>query len=333
MYLARHIIRGRPRYYIRESYFDGACFRSRTLFDLAEDPEQYIVYPGGNAYYIDERVEDELRRQGVENASDRLEEVFWPFLDPHIRHVIEGFSRKRSKRGRQLDSHADAAPDDFHAFDKRRVHFLRFGRMDQGHIGRMPAKLMANLKNRSRDELEQYFIRSESILRPHEIKNYVFVIFDLQRHFTRLAARTTPQILEAEKLDEYFISDVCRLNRDEKFWFGHKRNTVLNEYLVRYAVMFFDYEFGESTILQDTIRKFMDDRRRFRFYPARQTMGLDEASARFKVEKSVLRKMTRREITVQYRRLALKLHPDKGGDAGQFIKLTEAYKALIRNRT
>jgi hypothetical protein len=332
LYLARHTKNKKPHYFIRESYFDGTCFRCRTLFDLDTHPERFIIYPGGNAYYIDEAVEDEIRKQGVKNVSDRLDDVFWPFLSPRIKRVIEGFSRNRSGGKPRLTSHGDAAPWDFHDFDKRRVHFLRFARMDQGNIDTMSPKLLRCLQNRSRDEIEQYFIRSEAILRPHEIKNYVFVIFNLQHHFTRLNAKTTPEILEPAKLDEFFEKEICRLNRDGDFWYGEKENVALNEYLARYAVMFFDYEFGQSTVLQDYIRQFMDSRRRFRVPAQGQTVGFAEASVRFRVEKTVLRKMTRREITTRYRKMALELHPDRGGDPEQFIKLTEAYKALIRKK-
>ncbi|MFO7964583.1 MAG: J domain-containing protein [Desulfobacterales bacterium] len=333
MYLAKHIVNGKPRFYIRESYFDGACFRSRTLFDLDSNPEKYIIYPGGNGYYIDEVVCDEIRKYGVKNITDKLDDVFWPFLDPRIKRVLEGFSRKRTSGRGRLDCDSSKHTDDFHIFDKRRVHFMRFGRMDQGNIGAVSPKLMRRLQNRSRDEIEQYFMRSEAILRPHEIKNYVFVIFNLQRHFQRLNVKTMPQILDPDELDAFFLEDICRLNGDEAFWYGSEKNESLNDYLVRYLIMYFDYEFGQSTFLNDYIRRFMDDRRRFRFPAPQTTVGLDEASDRFRVEKSVLKKMTRRELTSRYRKLALKLHPDQGGDHERFIKLTEAYKAMIRKKT
>lgn len=55
--------------------------------------------------------------------------------------------------------------------------------------------------------------------------------------------------------------------------------------------------------------------------PAMQThyelLGLDEEASR-------------REINAAYRRLAKKLHPDKGGDAVLFQQLTQAYQALTR---
>jgi len=48
-----------------------------------------------------------------------------------------------------------------------------------------------------------------------------------------------------------------------------------------------------------------------------ELLGLDEDASR-------------REINAAYRRLAKKLHPDKGGDAVLFQQLTQAYQALTR---
>ena len=45
--------------------------RSRDLFDLGTDPTRYIVYPGGNSFYIHEVVRDALAERGCEpNDSD-----------------------------------------------------------------------------------------------------------------------------------------------------------------------------------------------------------------------------------------------------------------------
>ncbi|WP_363330992.1 J domain-containing protein [Desulfonatronospira sp.] len=40
--------------------------------------------------------------------------------------------------------------------------------------------------------------------------------------------------------------------------------------------------------------------------------------------------MSRRELTRIYRRRALKMHPDKGGDHEEFIRLNEAYQTLLK---
>ena len=333
MYLAKYSKKGQTHYVIRQSYFDGDCFRHRDLLDLGANPEAYILYPGGNAYYIDECIEDALNDQDVSCKGDQLEEIFWQFIDRRIRRVIESFSRTTSHKNRRINHPSHAKGIDAHVFDKRRIHYLRFGRMDQGNIGRLPPQLLTVLENKSRDEIEQYFMDSEKILRPHEFKSYVYVIFNIQRHFSQLTAGNYPQSLDKHALDEYFLESICRLNDDEAFWTGFAMTDYLNAYLTRYVMMFFDYEFGESSQLQDYIKNFMNSRRRFKYPSVVKTMGWDEVSVRLEVKKDVLKKMTKRELTMLYRKMAMHMHPDKGGDHEEFVKLTEAYQEVLKRKT
>ena len=166
MYLAPYSKYGKTHYVIRQSYYDGVCFRHRDLLDLGRHPEAYIVYPGGNAYYIDECIEDALNDQGVSCEGDQLEDIFWWFIEPGIRRVIESFSRNTSHKNRRINHTSQTKGLDAHVFDKRRIHYLRFGRMAQGNIGRLPHQLLTVLENKSRDEIEQYFMESEKILKP-----------------------------------------------------------------------------------------------------------------------------------------------------------------------
>ena len=96
--------------------------------------------------------------------------------------------------------------------------------------------------------------------------------------------------------------------------------------------MFFDYEFGESSQLQDYIKNFMNNRRRFKFPSVVRTVGWEEASVRLEIEKDTLKKMTKRELTIRYRKMAMQMHPDKGGDHEKFIKLTEAYQEVLKKK-
>ena len=82
MYLAKKIINRQTHYYIRDTYQDGACLKSRDVFDLGIDPSRYIKYPGGNAYYFDEVVEETLTKFGLCPTEDELDSIFWEFLDP-----------------------------------------------------------------------------------------------------------------------------------------------------------------------------------------------------------------------------------------------------------
>jgi len=103
MYLARKRVKGRTCYFIRESFYEGRVVKSRDLFDLGSDPEDYIIYPDdGHAFYFDEGLCEALEEKGVPPDNDRLEKVFWPFIDPEARRQIEAFTRPPAGRGARL---------------------------------------------------------------------------------------------------------------------------------------------------------------------------------------------------------------------------------------
>ena len=333
MYLAKHRIKGRYRYFIRESFAGENGLRGRDLFDLGTDPSRYIICPDDNAFYIDSVVEEQLEGLGVRPDWEELENIFWPFLDPAIKRVIEPLQQRYygRKKTAKLDPSQEAKIHaQTHIFDKRRMHYLRYGHMDQGYIGRMSAMLLKRLVGKSRDELEQYFMIQEQILRPEELKDYVYVIFDLQRFFKELVAKITPMALDQKKVDEHFIAEICRLNQNPVFWSGHQNPQELHEYLVRYVIVFFDSDYGHSTILDDYTRNFMNRHRAYRPPPPKSTVSVEEASTIFEVKKETLQTITIRELTRLYRSQAKKFHPDKGGEHDKFIKLTEAFQTLLR---
>jgi hypothetical protein len=335
LYLAERRVRGKSYYFIRESYKSRSCYKSRELFSLGTNPARYIVYPGGNAFYVEEIVEDKLSSLGATASPEEIEDVFWPFVKPEIRRVLESFRQKaqaRRKRTRMTPEEEGQIQTQTSWFDKRRVHYLRSGRTDQRGIGRMPVQLYAWLVGKSRDEIEQRFMRMERRLKSWELKKYVFVIFDLQRFFTQSWAREIPQGLEQATLDKHFLQEICRLNRDPSFWAGEKTGEFIHEYLIRYVIMFFDTSFGPDSFLRDYVRDFMDSHRKWRFPKRRSTVTLAEASSIFGVEKDILDTMSKRSLVRLFRRMAQRLHPDKGGKHEAFIKLTEAYRELLRRK-
>ena len=97
MYLAQKYINGQTCYFIRESYSNGDFFLSRELIELGPDPGRYIIYPGGNSFYIDEIIADKINDLGRQADPDQLEDIFWRFLNPEIARVLEPF-RSREKR-------------------------------------------------------------------------------------------------------------------------------------------------------------------------------------------------------------------------------------------
>ena len=335
MYLAEHTIDGQTHYLIRESYKDGEAFKSRDLFDLGPDPAQHIVYPGGNSFYIEDTVCDALYESGVDPGTDELEDIFWPFLEPRVRRLVDS-ARQRAK-GRQKRTpigpeRERQIKEQVSTFDKRRALYLRSGEVDQGRIVNIPVHLYKWVFGKSRDEIEHTFIRMERYLEASERKVYTFVIFDLQRFFTESCAKKIPQGLNEVKMDKHFLDEICRLNSDTAFWGEIEDCKFLNEHLIRYVVMFFDCDFGPDTFWQDYVRQFMDARRKHRPPPNRSSVSPDEASVIFGVKKEALRTMTKRGLERLYRRLAQKVHPDKGGTHEQFIRLTEAYHELLAGK-
>jgi hypothetical protein len=335
LYLAQTIVNGQTHYSIRESYLHQNRFLSRNLFDIGTDPAQYIVYPGGNSFYIHESIEEQLNDLDVYPENDELEDIFWRFLDPTIRRALETFRnrQKKLKHGKIPKAKGSAAASKFHIFDKRRILYLRCGRANQQNIACVPHKLFQVLTDKSRDEIEQMFIQMEKILAVREYKTYAYVIFNLQDFFTQWFAQTAPKLLDQKAVDEHFMEEICRLNSDLAFWGGMETGGSLNEYLVRYAVMYFDYDYAPKSFIEEYIRKFINSRRDYHPSFKSRKANLEEAGVLFKETPEELKKMTRKDLVRLYRKRIQKLHPDKGGDHDKFIKLTRVYHHLLKTKT
>lgn len=333
MYLARKIIDGVPHFFIRESYWDGNHFLSRELFDLGTRPGEHIIYPGGNAFYIDPDIEDHLETHGVNLQTDDLEDIFWSFLKPRIQHALEHF-RHRGRRSPQKQAPPASAKTDLpvHNFDKRRLHYLKFGRMEQGYLWLMPEKVFDILRHKSRDELEQQFMQMEWQLNPREYKAYAYVIFDLNRFFSQSFAASKPQFLGQTDIDAYFDAEICKLNSDAVFWAGMPTDGWLHDYLTRYLFLFYDYDFAPRSWVEDYIRNFINSRRGHQFPSQNATVSMKDASTIFDETENALEKMSRQELSRIFRRRARELHPDKGGEQEKFVELTRAYDSLLRTK-
>ncbi len=334
MYLARKNISGVLNYYIRESYWDGHHYLSRDLFDLGADPGEHIIYPGGNAFYVDPAIEDHLDACGVSLQEDDLEDIFWPFLDPRIQHALEHF-RNRGKRSTPAQKpHRMSTKTEFpiHIFDKRRLHYLKFGRMEQGYLWLIPQKVFNIVRYKSRDEIEQQFMDMERQLNPREYKAYAYVIFDINRFFSESFAAKKPQFLKQGDIDEYFVAEICKLNGDPAYLAGMTTDGWLHEYLIRYVLMFFDYDFAPRSWVEDYIRNFINSRRDYQPQSQHGTVTIKEASSIFGETEDALKKMSRQELSRFFRRRARKFHPDKGGDQEKFVELTRAYDSLLRTK-
>ena len=334
MYLARKQIQGAFHYTIRESYRDGNVFRSRDLFDLGADPARFIVYPGGNSFYIREEVQESMEDRGCQTDQIDLEDIFWRFLKPRIRRALDSFRRRELNARKPLRAHPGERGGPYHFFDKRRLYYLKTGRAQPQRSDRIPSRFFSRLDRKSRDEIEQNFIEMERHLHVREVKTYVYSVFDIQSFFKESFAKTIPEFLSQTKVDQYFIDELCQLNDDPVFWSGMSPHARLHEYLVRYAVMFFDYDFETRDFMGDYVRRFINSRKGHRPPPAkgRRDVSLTEAGSIFGEEPSRLRKMTRAELARLFRRKAMKLHPDKGGRHDSFVKLVDAYHSLMRGK-
>jgi len=333
VYLSQKKIGKKIHYFIRESYQDGDIFFSRDLIDLGTDPAAHIIYPGGNAFYIDPEIEERLAKLGITCRDNDLEDIFWRFLDPDLQHALTFFRNRESRlrQSRKPKQKPKTATHPVHIFDKRRLHYLKFGRMEQGYLWLVPEKFFSILRNKSRDEIEQQFLDMEAQLHPREYKAYAYVIFEIHQFFTESFAKKRPQYLKQNDVDGYFIEQICRLNQDPAFWAGLQNGSSLHEYLVRYLFMYFDYDFAPRSWTDDYIRDFMNSRRDYR-PPAGAAETLKEASAIFSESKEVLKQMNRRQLISLFRRRAQALHPDKGGDQEKFVRLTHAYHMLLKTK-
>ncbi len=330
MYLAEYNSAGGRRYVLRDSRFDKKkeCWRSRDLLDLGGAPWKYIEYPGGNAFYINEFVTGELAARNIAYDLAELEELFWPFVRKEIREKLEPFHCRARRKSRKRDPKGPGGRE-VPIFDKRRLCYLRSGTVDQRAVGRMPSRYFTPLANKSRDEIEQFFLGLEKVLQPQEYKQYVYVAFDLQRYFRSSAARSIPQALDRDDLDRYFLRDLCRLQEDEAFWAGFDKSGSLHPYLVRYAVMFFDYEFDGGSAWDEYLQNIINARRFFR-PPPPEKISASKIEEIFELSEEELRRMDRSELTKLFRKKAHAHHPDKGGEHDSFVRLAEAYRQLLQ---
>ncbi len=330
MYLARRIIDNNIQYILCETFASGDWFTSRDLVYLGDDPGKFIKYPGGSSFYIDDLVFDQLENKGVDSSYDEVEQLFMPFLEPWVRVKIAPFcDRHKYCHWKPMGEDERARINrETHIFDRRRLHYLRFGQLDQQCLDSsvVPFK---ELLDKSRDEIEQFILNQELALSPFEYKGYVVTIFDLQRFFSECYARTMPHLLNACKLDERFVEEICRLDKDTLFWRGMGRDERLPAYLINYVIMYFDHGFPEERIKDNYSRTFTGEQ--YRSPPAGTIrMSMDEASTVFGVSGTELTGLSRKELSRLYRKKAQELHPDKGGDHEQFIELTNAYNELLR---
>jgi hypothetical protein len=337
LYIRRIKIDDGYHYILRETVRDHNAWTCRDLMDLGTDPCAYIEYPGGNSFYFSAEVDDVLRARGAEYSSEDLEKVFLPFLEPDIRRVVQNFSHTP---GRSESSHAAPGDDlwkyehELHPFDKRRLHYLRCGRIDIGELEGRSWKFLKVLLGKCRDEIESVIEGMEGQLRPHELGSYVYAAFNLQSHFAGHVLKNTPEGLDPEMVDTCLLEEICSLNGDPRYFAGMNGHdgVSLHPFLVKYVILHFDCGYERRPLWDEYMNEFERRRRFAPRGPLRARMELKEAFATLGITAEEYQEMGRKELVRRYRRRAKNSHPDQGGNHEDFLKLTEAYELLMSRK-
>jgi hypothetical protein len=333
MYLARLQENGRWKYVIRASYYDDnqGFYRFRQVFDLGENPVRYMHLVTENVLYFDEALENAVEQ---EKTNDRdpalvLEELLWDFLPAEVRVTIRGFGRNPNFRLSPLSQDEKEEVRRFiHLFDRRRLFYIRYGAVDQSRIFRLNDKLYRPLLFKCRDEKEYSFKQLELSLPAREFKNYIFVIFNLQQHFSESFSVSMPEALDPVKLEKVFVKEICRLNADSGFWQDSDTSWFLRSHLEDYLIRFFDYDFERHSFDRYFFENFRAKHSSFRWPESREILSEEETSTVFGRKIGDLKKMKKLELARLFRVKAKEHHPDGGGEAEKFIQLLKAYESL-----
>jgi hypothetical protein len=332
MYLARRRINGHLHYFISRSYQEGRCWRSEDLLQLGPDPARFIKKIGRDSFYVDEKIEKKLKEAGEDVDHGEVEQLFLTFVSKSMRESYDHSSlRNHSQRRIRLSYYEERRlQNQIRFFDRRRLLYLKTGALDLSGISTLPIRYFLSLADKSRDEIEQNLMVQEAELKPREYKSYVYASLNLQKFFARREARTMPQFLDQERLDQVFLDELCRINGSYLFWMGKAPGKIIHPYLIRYLIMFFDYGWAAENYWEEYIRRFMDSHRQHRPPAFTARFSEKKAGELFGMGLERLRKLSRQELTRLYKRRAKELHPDKGGDHEKFIFLTQAFKSLVR---
>lgn len=323
MYVAVMRDGGRPRYELRRTVPVDGGLGFETLADLGHDPWR-MVHFGRFGMSCSEELLDDLARFDLD--PDDLDEAFAPFAP-------QGYSAP-SERGRVWRRTVLTRTQEdeilaLHPFDRRRMAYLRSGEVNLSRIDEVNPKMFRGLVGKSRDELEQLFLRMEREMPRRETRTYVHAVLNLQRHFANLTARTMPEAQEPDRLDEAFLHEFCAILDDPTFGFGLPGGAA--GYLRRYAFMHFDFDFPETDGFRRILEDFMNGFRRPQ--PRPKPVQPERVRELFGLSMAEIRKMSRREFARVFRKKAMSMHPDKGGDHDAFVELLETYKRIVTTKS
>lgn len=320
MYVAVLRERGRLRFELRRTVPVAGGLGHEILWDLGADPWRLVHFGRFGMSYAEELLE------ALGDADmDALDRAFEPFAP-------QGYSfpadRGRVWRRTVLTRSQEDEIRALHPFDRRRMAFLRSGEVNLSRIDEVNPKMFRGLVGKGRDELEQLFLRMERSMPQAEARGYVHAILNLQRHFADLTARTMPEALDPGRLDEAFMHEFCAILGDPAFGFGLPSGP--EAYLRRYACMHFDAEFPATDGFRRILEDFMNDFRRPQ--PRPRPVEPERVRELFGMTMAEIRKLSKREFARVFRKKAMSMHPDKGGDHDAFVELLETYKRIVKTK-
>ncbi len=329
MYLARH---QNGDYVIRESVERPGGWRSREVLTIGPDPTDHLHFPSPNTYYLDPDLAAEIERRARHFDADQLDRLFFRFLPPLLQDRIRQFEgRGRGSAPKIPRAERARRQAGVHPFDKRRLHFLRYGQMNLDVALRKPYPCYDQVVRKSRDEIEWLISGLETVLKFWERRDYVYAAFDLQRFFPNHPLRFMPAALDPVAVDDRFVDEICRLDQDLSFLGENYRADRLGDYLVKYLIMYFDAEFEARDPEADFLEDFINQHRVYR-PPAPRGPSLAQACRIMGLGETEFQGLDKKGLTRVYRRLVMECHPDRGGDQERFIQVKEAFTRLIQDK-
>ena len=322
-------------YQLRDSFFnhDEGCYQHKVVHELGDNPADHFELHDNVIPLFSTDLIKAVQASTTGNIETLLEELFWDYFPYQTKERLSTLKRGNSQMPRPLsDKEKEEINATVHIFDRRRLYYLYYQAVDQSRLFRMNEKLCRPLLGRCRDEREYQFKKMEAALHPGEYHDYVYAIFNIQYHFDEIFAPFLPEALSYDEIGEHVIDTICELNSDKHFWRGEEIGDSLHPHLRRYLIMYFDYTPEPRTINNDFVRNFMNSHRTFKWPEKKVKASKERVSEIFSMEYSKLKKMGKKELSRLFRKKAMELHPDKGGDQDDFVELTNIYESLIKNK-
>lgn len=331
MYLAKLQRGSATHYQLRQSFAtEKERHNYRIIFELGPQPSDYFTIIEDHVVIFANILLHTLTKILKKDPETLLEKLLFDFFPQAVQKKLNTFKDRTAQyKGPLSIEEKQAIQTQVHIFDRRRLYYLRYGAVDQSRLSKLHEKCCRPLLGQSRDEREHYFMEEERALEPGSYFQYVFAIFNLQQKFNQSFAPWLPEALAMDEIADQLTEVICSLQKDRTFWQAQEGGDSLHRYLTRYLWMFFDFSPHRPSFQSDFARAFMDNHRRFKWPENKVVVPPEKIEEIFGLSHSHLTSLNKEELTRVYRKKAMQLHPDKGGDAQQFIILTEIYTTLL----